>query len=508
MDVSRAITEGYKIWIAGGAVLLALLWPRIPLAHARRFLVLLALVATVNYARWGASLFFSENVDGYDVIHYYLNAKYFDELGYYDLYPACILADHENQGPRYDEGRQYLAQDETGHFRAPISHALERGEVVKDSEFTPARWAEFNHDFLYLQREVAGWNGKLWRQMILDHGFNGTPAWVLLAHPITELWPVEWVKLLAWADALLLIGALGLVSWAFGGVPALWTGIFLMVTYSTRWPTITWVLFRYDWVAALLVAMVALHRRWPWLAGLAAGYSAAMRMFPALWMWGPFSQGVAGLAKRTVDRSLLRLAGGFLLGVALLYGGSAVVYGLKPAQIHFANMSDHNSAEQLSSRRIGMALGLAYDGNFSEKNISKVQKARVHQQKPMRYALGLSLMGILGYAVRRKSQAEAFAFGFLPFFFLTTASYYYFVARITLALLHGSQLDRPRHRVGLAMIFGLEAWTNGLQTLLPDVRVPLIGTLAWGILLYAVVQIVWMIWEDRHPTPEKTQEIA
>ncbi|MDP6934558.1 MAG: hypothetical protein QGG40_16665, partial [Myxococcota bacterium] len=195
MDVSRAVSEGIKIWLCLGGVGLLAAWKWLPAHWARRVLLLLVIVGGLNYARWGPRLAL-EQVDTYDLVHYYLNASYFDELGYYDLYPAAILADHENGGPFFDEGRRYMAQDEEGHFFAPISHALDRGRQVRETHFTPERWDAFEHDLLVLQREIPGMNDKLWRQMIQDHGFNGTPVWTLIAKPIAWLVPVEGVKFL------------------------------------------------------------------------------------------------------------------------------------------------------------------------------------------------------------------------------------------------------------------------------------------------------------------------
>ena len=229
-----------------------------------------------------------EKVDTYDLIHYYLNAKYFDELGYYDLYPACMLADHENGGPHFDEGKRYMAQNPSGHAYEPITQGIVRGKVVRDTRFTPERWQAFEHDLLHLQREIPGMNSKLWRQMIQDHGFNGTLPWVFIAKPFADIIPVERIKWLGHLDTLFLLSALLAIGWAYGSAAGWWTLFFLTVCYSLRWPTVSWVFLRYDWLAALLVGMVALRKGNHTVAGVLAGYAAAMRMFPVLWMWGPF----------------------------------------------------------------------------------------------------------------------------------------------------------------------------------------------------------------------------
>lgn len=495
--ISRSTSELYKVPIAIAAVLLALAWGYLPPLRRMQALVALTLIACLNYGRWGTETLL-QRVDTYDLVHYYLNAKYFDELGYYDLYPAVILADHENGGPVYPLPGMYLAQDDTGHHREPIQHALDRGLVVKQERFTPERWASFTHDSLHLQREVEGFQKqpKLWAEMIQDHGFNGTPAWTAVAKPIASAVPVEAVKWLGFIDLALLAAAIGVVGWAYGAEGALWATLFLAVTYSTRWPTITWAFLRYDWIAALMAATALLRKEKHLAAGLLTGWAGASRLFPALWLWGPAFKGLAGLTRRVVSRPLLTLAGGALLGAAVSIGAAVAIHGPEPVRIHLANMEDHNSAEQLSSRRVGLAQAISWDGGLEPKLITNERRALIGEQAPLRYGLAAAWLVAMGVAMRKLRDDETFGFGFLPFFLVTTASYYYYVARATLIVIHAGGLDRWRNRVGLAMLLALEAFSNGSEVWLPGYRMFLIGGLAWGLCAYALVMGVWIAWES------------
>lgn len=516
MDLSRTITEGYKIWIAGAAALLALLWGVLPVAWRRQLLVATLLIAAVNYARWGTDLL-ATRLDAYDLLHYYVNAKYIDELGYLDLYPAVILVDHDNDGPFFKrQGPVYMAQDASGHHLEPVAHAVARGKKVREEKFTPERWKAFEHDVLYLQRTlgcrdknkkgecIRELSDELWEQLINDHGFNGTTGWTLFAEPVARVVPVESLKLLGYLDLVLLGGAVGMVVWAFGTDAALWTTLFLLVTYSTRWPTITWVFLRYDWVACLIgaTALIARGRSAP--AGVLAGIASTARMFPALWMWGPFVRGLWGLWEGQVRRHLLVLAAAFVLAVVAVQGAATLRYGPGRVAEHFENMMDHNKAEQLSSRRIGLALALAtepWKGTSMEQVITEERKVLIDRQSPLRYGLGAVGVVALGFALRRQKDEEAYAMGFAPFFLFTTASYYYYVARAPLIVVHAANLDRWRHRVGLAMLMGLETFCNWSETAYPGHRLLLIGDLAWGLLAYLIVQIAWMMWESWRPVP-------
>jgi hypothetical protein len=122
-------------------------------------------------------------------------------------------------------------------------------------------------------------------------------------------------------------------------------------------------------------------------------------------------------------------------------------------------------------------------------------------------------MLVLGWALRRARDDEAYAFGFVPFFLLTTASYYYYVVRVTLALMHAGDLDRLRNRVGLAMLLGLDLFSNLAATHWGGHRVFQIGGLAWGICAYVVVMTLWFGWEslrakDRDGSANGSTEVA
>ncbi len=341
---------------------------------------------------------------------------------------------------------------------------------------------------------------KLWRQLINDHGFNGTTAWTLIAKPIASAVPVEGLKLLGYLDVVLLGLAVGAVAWAYGGSAAAWTALFLLTTYSTRWPYFSWVFLRYDWVAGLILATAFLKKGRPLWAGVFAGWTAVLRMFPAMWMWGPLCKGLAGLTRRHVHKQLLVFAGGFLLAAGVLQGAATLALGPDQVETHFHNMMDHNDPMQLSSRRIGLALALAsepWELPSIEPVITQERKARIEAQKVLRYVVAGVVMLALGWGLRKSEDDEAYAFGFLPFFLLTTASYYYYVSRVTLAVVHAGELDRSwRHRVGLALLFGLEVFSNAAQRWADGERLLLIGGLAWGIVIYAVVQVGWLLIES------------
>ena len=499
MAISKAVSESLKIYLALGGGGLALAWRFIPAPWARRILAALVLVASVGYIR-ASTHTLTTRLDSYDVIHYYLNAKYFSELGYYDLYPAVLTADEE-AGPRWDTGPQYMAAGDEGDHMAPIAEAYRRGKVVK-AGFSTERWSQFKHDFLVIRDWKKGIDSELWRQMVQDHGYNGTPAWTLQATPFVRLVPVEFLKVLAYLDVALLAAALAAVVWAYDLDAALFVALFLFTTYSTRWPIIGTAFLRYDYVSAMIIAMCCLKRGRPFAAGLFGGWAGVLRLFPAAWMFGPAFKGLFGLTRRELSRPLLRLAGGFLLAAALLQGGSALLLGPEALATHSRDIKQHTSAEELSSRRAGLALALPFRGDLEPKNISRRIKQDVEDQARLRYAVGGAFLLVLAWALRRSDDDEAYAFGFAPFLVFATAIYYYYVTRVTLILAHASRRDSWRHATGLAMLFAVDAFSNWSEVNRPGHRVYLIGWLGWMLVVYLVVMTGWLLWEGRRRQPD------
>ncbi len=508
VDAPRALTEHNKIFLAALAAILAVAWPHLAHAFRGQALRVLALVGVVNYARFGFEAAF-ERVDPYDLLHYHTNSRFFDELGYYDLYPCVLLADLEADGPfRPSQGSSYMAQDATGHHIASIDSALERCRQVRAERFTPERWTAFRDDVLVLTRETRGFTDATWRQMLHDHGYNATPAWTWMARPLAEVVSVRHVKWLGWLDVGALAGALLLTRRAFGADAAWWTTLWLVTSYSLRWPMLTWAFLRYDYAAALLAATALLKLGRPGWAGVLGGWAAASRLFPALWFVMPLGVGLYGLARRQLSRPLIRFGvAGFGTFLAA-YGLAVATWGPDVVTTHLVNMSDHNRGEQLSSRRIGLALAMVFDGQLLPKTLSLAAKQQITTDLPLR--LGLAVAATLGFTwlLRRAREHEVFAYGFLPFFLATTASYYYYVGRVTLVVLHAGELHRLRNRLGLAFLFGLEAFCNFAESQWPEHRWFLIGWLAWGLVAYTVLQGVLLTldppgngetWTPHHP---------
>jgi hypothetical protein len=453
-------------------------------------LVGFALFATLNYCQYTGALPLRW-YHNYDLLHYYTSAKYFDEVGYFDLLPALIAADRE--GGEYCPGqvRQYLAQDENDYHREPIRHALARADEVK-KRFSEEEWKQFVHDARHIQRAPpTNLSCKLWRELLLDHGFNGTPTWVLFARPFAKLIPVEAIKVACYLDFLWLLAALVAVWWAFGREAFAFSWLFLMVSYSLRWPIISWAFLRYDWIAAMTIGVCMLRRDKHWAAGALFGYATLMRYFPLLWLFGIFAKALHSLLNnveipwtrfwRRVPLRYWKVAGGFFGAVLVLLSLSIAVDGVDVHAQSLHNITAHIEPHNLSSRRQGLVIPLVYRGETEQKLISDEKREMVAEIESYVHLAALLLLIPLGLFISRTKDWYAAGLGVIPYFWLTTSSYYYYVLRLTAIVIHAADLSKRRNVVGLILLFAIECFCNASEHIKPGNRYFLISVM--GILL-------------------------
>jgi len=247
--------------------------------------------------------------------HYYLGAKYFDELSYTRIYACAAVAENERVGRDEMEGRRMrdLVTDEV----VSVGVALAAPDECR-RRFTPERWKAFGDDVMFFRERL----GDMWDRMQQDHGFNPPPTWVLAGGALARLGPASdaMQTALAQIDRVLLALMLAFVGWAFGGHVLFVAIVAWAVPVPGQATWTTGAFLRNDWLL-LLVASVCLARRgWPAAAGLAIASAAMLRLFPAVLLALP----LVAIARRTWRRrGLARFDRRFIAGVVA--GGAAWV---------------------------------------------------------------------------------------------------------------------------------------------------------------------------------------
>jgi hypothetical protein len=408
-------------------------------------------------AAWGNFLQFRPGfVHGWDVFHYYIGAKYFQELAYTRLYHCALLVDAADGVPGI--GARLVRDLETGQVvrgRAVLPRPTACAEA-----FSPARWAAFRHDVRWFRDRMEP--GR-WARMFRDHGYNPTPAWTALGSALAGTGPASWTQigLLTALDPLLLAGMWAAVWWAFG-----WRSLCVALIYwGTNDPArFAWTggaFLRQDWLALSVLGLCLLRRGCPGLAGAALGWAAALRIFP-VWI-------LAGVVLRAATevwaagslrppRAAARVALGAAVALALLAGLGARAGGGWQAWDRFVDNSVRH-ARSTATNRMGLVALAAYDpergtrvlqappvDGASERAWAEARGDALARRWPwLALAIG-GFVAMLAWAVRRQPDwaAAILGVGLIPVTGDLT-SYYY-----AILLVYGLLGDR-REGIGAAL---------------------------------------------------------
>ena len=432
-----------------------------PLAKSRWLLSLLLAGSTVwgvfNYYQFDSKTF-AELHSVQDVTYYYLNSKYFEELGYYDLYPAMLIADEESPTQerqlRSVRGYRNLADYKmVGRHQARREAARIRGQFSE-------RWPEFVHDSRIL---VSQWSGSP-GYFFSDHGYNPPPTWTIVGGTLSTLVPVEHVRWLCLIDLLLIVGMFVLLWRSFGPDALLFCLLWFLCTFSGRWPMIGQSLLRFDWLVALVAAVCMFHRqRWA-LAGACLAYAALNRVFPAVFF---FPWAVAAVTHVVRERSIaardLRVAAGAAGVAAVLIGGALLAYGSEAFVQASENLLLHQSPESYSRYRIGFGDALGYRGELTSVDLARsgsmlAKRELVIAAKPIGYAVfAVSLVVIAIWCVRSDQRIyRGIALMAIPLFAVTNPQINYFNLRVLLVAWHLEDPQRPRNQFGILALFTIE----------------------------------------------------
>ncbi len=217
-----------------------------------------------------------------DLRQYYQTAKYFDELGYRDMYLADMAAYVEDTpGVSLDSLRDTPMRDLSTHRMTTIGEQRARIEAVRQ-KFTPERWEEYKQDARYF-REMMGQRDYL--KYMFDFGGNATPVWISIAHFMFSAFTANTSAFLLTGllDPLLFLVTFGAIGWCFGYrtmcVVMVVFGANDFIMYGSNWAGAT---LRHDWLMYIGLAACALKRGWPALGGVLLGLSTLIRAFPAI----------------------------------------------------------------------------------------------------------------------------------------------------------------------------------------------------------------------------------
>jgi len=423
-------------------------------------LVALALLSIGAYFEFGWKRY-DQYMNPHDCYHYYMGAKYSQEHQYFDLYRTSLIADKEMRGV-YTQS----------HIRNLDTHRYESvGAVIRDKgkyteRFTPERWEEFRKDILYWQSVMPVYK---WNRVLKDKGYNATPVWNGVARFLTEMTPTNSVwgmRLLTYIDLVFLV-AMFLMLWAaFGWRVMLIAIIFHGTNYFMAHVHIKGAILRLDWVAMLVVATCLIKMRWYKTAGGLMAYAGMARVFPMIFCFGLGAKagwnGLAWLRDKyrkasqptPLDQRYIAFFASFLIVCILLVAGSAFYDGgLHLWGNFFEKIGVHN--KDISTTRAGFKYIFLWEA---------ANKAAAFEEHKLLWQSIMALVLLITAFVSRKAEDyETIPLSFIPVFFLTSPTFYYYVMLVVPLLLFLPKIEAPERTIGGALLFLLSgaAFTTG-----------------------------------------------
>lgn len=495
--------------LAGGIVLRRQGRPE-KLARLRdRALVALGLLSAAAFFGFGR-LHGGRLVHVWDSFHYVVGMKYFPELGYTGLYEASLAA---------ERAAGLLPPGATVPLRNLTTNAIETTSADDALARWPARlgprWDAFVTDVLWFRAEAGA---ETFRRILLDHGYNATPAWGVLgglfarlAGPATD----GSVRALALLDPLLLLGAWLLVFRAFGFRVACVALVFWGTSFPARFDWNGGSFLRMDWLAAAMSGVALLKLGRPRLAGAALGLSTLLRLFPGALLLG---LGVTALFRLARERRLgavrteLRVAQGALLAAAVVLPLSLLAAG-GFTSVRWSAWSElaANSRKHLATpltNNVGLGTTLTWRAATSGRALvfpdavepwkgwKETKSAALREARPLRLALAGAFLAAVAFAFRSRPPWAAAAGSAGLVFVLADLTCYYASVLLLLALLHAE-----REEAGVVTTL-LAAATGAVPFLLTwdDQRYALVGALVLG----AFALLLALLSREREPGPPPT----
>ncbi len=393
----------------------------------------------------------------HDAGHYYLGAKYFDELGYTGLYTAILRAEAEIYENHF---KAFEARDLKNNELVDIRVLLGQSEEVK-AAFSTARWEEWKRDVALFRERMTG---EHWRTFLSDQGFNPPPTWAVVGGAVAGLVPAgshRGLLLLTLLDPFLLLVAFAAFYRVFGRETALVALLFFCVAFGASFGWTGGAFLRYMWFFGMVVGLCAIERRRGVLAGMLLGVATLLRVFPILFVFG---LAVRALAEIVGERRLSPFYRRFfisfaLTGLALFASTVTLEDGLSTWRGFRENTEIY--VKTLSPNVVGMTSLLSYQGRPRQVTLETFKKIEERRHRIHRFQLKtvfvLAVVLVAALAARARSDIEAFALGLVLLFTSLNMGCYYYVVLIVLVPVRRENL---RH---LALLFTGETLVYALQ---------------------------------------------
>lgn len=353
---------------------------------------------------------YSEYYHRHELFHYYLGAKYFEEIGYTRIYECTAVAEIE-----LGRGANVLSR-ELRDLRVNLIKPIRETSAAKNPEeckkrFTPERWAAWKKDVDWFYHSSVG---SYWDNMQKDHGYNPPPVWTMEGKIFASLGDAGdgFFKLLASLDVMLHVGIVLLFWWAFGWRVMAVATVFWGCNAPANFYWTGGAFLRQDWFFFLIAAVCFARKRRYGLAGAALTWSSLLRVFPLILFagWGIMIL-LHLIRKRTLAREHKQLILGCVVAAGVLIPASMVIAGPNSYKEFVEHIAVHKKTPLTNTMGLETMLVHDWDGRMRftrndtlDDPFEEWKQGRTDRGKatdPIRFAIVAFLLAWMAWALRR-----------------------------------------------------------------------------------------------------------
>jgi hypothetical protein len=431
-EIGDGVVQSTRLVVGLIAIpLLFLLYPRLRERGKRRLSIGLIVLASLAWFQFGRFIG-GTPLHYWDMFHYFMGSKYFEENGYFDLYRCGAKAERE-AGNDAEIDKTPIRDLETNDQYTGDWTRTEAGKCR--AHFSDARWSSFRAD---IQTFHGIFQGYKLPDAFSDHGFNATPsnaAWLRMwTHNLTA--SRSHLIALTMIDSVALILSVAAIYWGFGPLAATVTAVALGVGSFWSFHWVGGTLGRHVWLAWCTFGFALLAKRRFFGGGAALAVAGLLRLFPLGFLGGAIVWAIVkSVRERRLDADGKRLVAGAALAFTL---GNAVTVAAVGTHAYrdFGRVFDRHSHTP-SGNQLGLMTLLAYDvgqqnlvdGRLTEPSEPWTQRQlqRRVERRPIWAVATIFALGTVALsAVAGLSAAECAALsGLVLFCWLPMTSYDY-----------------------------------------------------------------------------------